>query len=156
MTAPLPHPGVRFPPPLLFVAGFAAGALLHRYRPLGLPEALAGRPALAWTLVALGLGLVLWAMATFQRAHTAIIPNRPASEVVARGPYRFSRNPMYVGMSVAYAGLALWLGSLWPLLLLPVVLGVLYRTVIRREERYLTAAFGAPYAAYTRRVRRWL
>lgn len=162
MTTDTPprHPGVRFPPPALFVAGFVLAWLLET-RVRRVPLAGDGAPPppvvlVGWLLVALGFGVMLWAMATFARARTAILPHRPASRLVTAGPFGLSRNPMYVGMSLVYAGLALRLNWGWPLVVLPVVWVALYRFVIRREERYLGHAFGAEYAAYQRRVRRWL
>jgi protein-S-isoprenylcysteine O-methyltransferase Ste14 len=151
-------PGVRFPPPFLFVVGYVAGLGLHEVAPLALVP---GGPTafsvgLAWALVGLGAALIGWAMVTFAAARTAIIPNRPASQIVEAGPYRFSRNPMYVGLGLVYAGLALWLDRLWPLLLLPGVYAALWLLVVRREEAYLTSAFGETYEAYRRRIRRWL
>lgn len=112
-------------------------------------------------LIALGLcvfGIALggWGLLTFFRARTAIIPDRPASRLVVTGPYRFSRNPMYVALTVLYIGLSALTDSWWPLVFLPVVLTALWFLVIRREERYLAAAFSEEYAAYCRRVRRWL
>jgi protein-S-isoprenylcysteine O-methyltransferase Ste14 len=95
-------------------------------------------------------------MLTFRRARTAILPTRPASQLVDGGPYRFTRNPMYTGLTTAYVGAAALLDSVWPLLLLPLVLAALVRLVVRREEAYLRGAFGAEYAAYQARVRRWL
>lgn len=151
-------PGVPFPPPFLFVFGFVAGLVLQRVWPL--PLSSGGRPLpvllLAWTLFGLGSGLGGWALVMFWRARTAIIPNRPASSLVFAGPYRFSRNPMYAGLTGMYLGLALWLNALWPLVLLPLVLLLLWKAVIRKEERYLAKAFGDSYADYCRRVRRWL
>jgi protein-S-isoprenylcysteine O-methyltransferase Ste14 len=76
--------------------------------------------------------------------------------LVTSGPYRFSRNPMYVGLSALYLGLALLFNVAWPLALFPVVVMALFRLVIRREERYLAEAFGETYALYAQRVRRWL
>jgi protein-S-isoprenylcysteine O-methyltransferase Ste14 len=157
-AAPLAHPGVRFPPPFLFAGGLVAGLLLHRAVPLAL---IPGGPTplsvgLGWLLVAFGLLLGAWAMFTFLGARTAILPHRPATGLVQTGPYRFSRNPMYVALGLVYAGLALWLNRLWPVLLLPVVYVLLYRLVVRREERYLEGAFGEAYAGYRRHVRRWL
>jgi protein-S-isoprenylcysteine O-methyltransferase Ste14 len=153
-------PNVRYPPPFLFVLGIVAGWLLCRVFPLPLtgPAArLAGALALVgWLLVALGAGLSVWALATFGGARTAISPNRPASNLVTRGPYRLSRNPMYLGLSLLYLGVTLLVNSLWILLLLPVVIAILHLTVIRREERYLGATFGTAYDEYRRRVRRWL
>ena len=155
----LRHPGVRFPPPFLYAAGFLAGLALERWAvrlPLAGP---ALRPAFVvagWLGIILGLALAGWGLATFFRARTAIVPIRPASRMVASGPYRFSRNPMYTGLAVLYTGLALLLNVIWPLLLLPAVLAAVYLLVIRREERYLMAAFGNEYAEYCRNVRRWL
>jgi protein-S-isoprenylcysteine O-methyltransferase Ste14 len=152
-----PHPGVRFPPPFLFAGGWLAGWLLDRAYPRPL---LAGAPAalemVALALCVAGLALSGWGMLTFARARTALIPNRPARRLVAGGPYRFTRNPMYVGMTALYLGLTLLARSWWPLLFLPVVLALLVRLVIRREERYLASAFGEEYEDYRRRVRRWL
>jgi protein-S-isoprenylcysteine O-methyltransferase Ste14 len=149
---------VRFPPPFLFALGFAAGLGLHRAVPLPLlpdgPTALT--VWLGWALVALGLVVLFWALFTFRAARTSVLPHRPARVVVEAGPYRFSRNPMYVGLGLLYLGLALWLDRLWPVLLLPLVYGLLWALVVRREERYLEAAFGEGYAAYRRRVRRWV
>ena len=71
-------------------------------------------------------------------------------------PYRFTRNPMYTGLTVAYLGGAALLDSGWPIIVLPIVLFVLVRTVVSREETYLNHAFGADHGAYTARVRRWL
>lgn len=154
---PPADPGVRFPPPLLFVAGFLAGWLLHRVYALPvLPASSASREPLGLVLVLAGLAIILWAFVTFLRARTAIIPNRPAARLVTSGPYRFSRNPMYTGLSLAYLGLTLVVNSAWPLLLLPLVVVALIALVIQREETYLLGAFGEEYAAYSRRVRRWL
>ena len=150
--------GVRFPPPLLFGGGFLAGWLLHRARPFHLfSAALAGiRPGLGWSILVAGLALSFSGIATFLRAGTAVIPHHPASRLVTDGPYRFTRNPMYLGLTLAYLGGVVLVDSVWPLLLLPFVLFALTVAVIRREERYLAAAFGDAYAAYRRRVRRWL
>ncbi len=152
------NPGVKFPPPFLFVAGLALGYLLHRQWPVGWIPASWGllRFALGWTLIALGLGLGAWGFITFLRAHTAILPHHPASRLVYAGPYRFTRNPMYTGLTGVYVGLAILTDDLWILLLLPAVLFSLYQLVIRREEHYLAAEFGTAYDDYRRRVRRWL
>ncbi len=152
------NPGVRFPPPTLFVVGFLIGIALHRWV-LALTLGGISRTGLlvaGWALIVVGALLMLWAMLTFVRARTAILPSRAARTIVATGPFRFSRNPMYVGFSAIYVGLSLLMSMAWPLLLLPMVLLSLYALVIRREERYLGQAFGAEYAAYRARVRRWL
>ena len=151
-------PGVQFPPPLLFVLGFGAGWLVHREWPAALVPTDAGVPLdpIGSALFFTGLALMAWGMATFHRAKTAVYPNQPASALVGGGPYRFTRNPMYVGMTIAYLGGVATANSVWPLVALPLVLAGIYAFVIRREERYLEAEFGDAYRDYCRRVRRWL
>lgn len=151
-------PAVRYPPPLLFLLGIVAGWLLDRAHPLPLVGA-AARPAgtlAGWLLLALGCGLAVWAVATFRGAGTTIIPHRRASALVTHGPYRLSRNPMYLALSLVYLGAVLLMNSVWMLLILPLLIAVLYLTVIRREERYLGATFGSAYGEYLSQVRRWL
>jgi protein-S-isoprenylcysteine O-methyltransferase Ste14 len=159
MSNPSPAgPDVRYPPPLLFVAGIAAGWLLARAFPLPL-VGLTARSAAAlvgWLLVAIGTGLSIWGLATFRGAGTPIRPNRPASTLVTHGPFRLSRNPMYVGLCLVYLGVMLLMNSAWIVLFLPFVIATLYLTVIRHEERYLAVTFGIAYDEYRRRVRRWL
>lgn len=159
MTQPpaLQSPGVRFPPPLLFVGGLGAGWLLDRFV-RALPVAHDGRAldAAGTVSVVLGVGVAAWGMITFRRAHTAIIPLHPATRIVDTGPYRFTRNPMYTGLTLVYLGVSLYMNSVWPLLALPIVLALLVRLVVRREEAYLRSAFPDEYVAYQARVRRWL
>ncbi len=152
------NPGVRFPPPLLFAAGFLIGWLIHRRWPMPLLPAEWSRTAepIGVASIAVALGIVIWAFATFLRHRTAIYPNQPAARIVRDGPYRWTRNPMYLSMTLMYIGLVLLVNALLPLLLLPAVLVLLVMLVIRREERYLRSAFSDEYAAYCRDVRRWL
>ena len=156
--APLSSPGVRFPPPLLFAGGVLLGWLIDR-RWYALPLASAHPAPLALLggiLVGLGIVLAVWGTATFRSAKTAILPFHPASQLVTGGPYRFTRNPMYSGMTLVHVGVSALLNSAWPLILLPVVLLVVRLRVIAREESYLEGAFGAEYDAFRSRVRRWL
>ena len=95
-------------------------------------------------------------MATLRGAGTPIRPNQAASILVTHGPYRRSRNPMYLGLSVVYLGVTLLVNSVWTVLFVPVVIAVLFRAVIRHEERHLSATFGIAYHEYRHRVRRWL
>lgn len=150
-------PGVRFPPPTLFVAGFLVALALERWVvSLRFSAGVSVLPLTAWILIALGMALLAWAMLTFRGARTAIMPFNPARTIVTGGPYRFSRNPMYVALTLVYLGLSLLVGTVWPIVLLPIVLWSLYVLVIRREERYLGSAFAEAYGAYRRRVRRWV
>jgi protein-S-isoprenylcysteine O-methyltransferase Ste14 len=149
------HSGVAIPPPLLYAVPLAVGLLLHRAHPIVLMPRGAALP-LGALLVALGLGLVGFAMASFLRARTSPIPIKPTTAIVETGLYRFTRNPMYVGLAALYLGITLWVDSLWPILFLPAVLFMIQRFVIAREERYLEAKFGDQYRGYKARVRRWL
>ena len=150
--------GVRFPPPFLYAIAFAIGAALHRVVPGDtLPARWRGVvEPVALALVAVGLAVAFTAIGMFLRARTHIIPHLPATSLVVRGPYRLTRNPMYLSLAVAYAGMSLLINQLWPLALLPLALLVLHRAVIVREERYLAARFGDAYAEYRRRVPRWI
>ena len=151
------HAGIPYPPPLLYVAGIVAGKLVDRAVPLPIT----GHPSAVRTSLALvfGLGwLALFAPAWsgFLRKRTSIIPNRPAAALVTSGIYRLSRNPMYLSLVLLYVAVTLVLDSWWPIVLLPLVILAVDRFVIRREERYLAAAFPNDYPAYCRRVRRWV
>jgi protein-S-isoprenylcysteine O-methyltransferase Ste14 len=153
-------PNVRFPPPTLFVAGFLLGMLLDAS--LGPISWLGAGVWPLWVqvvgaiLAALGFVLSAWGAITFRRADTPVIPKHDATRLVTHGPYRFTRNPMYVGLTLGYIGIALVMGVTWPLILLPMVLWALYDLVIRKEERYLADAFGEDYRTYRARVRRWI
>ncbi len=154
----LSDPGVFVPPPLFFVAGIGAGWLLDKYIvALPIPRIITGFAAvLGVGLLTIGLFLMAWGVVTFRRAGTAIIPHHSASQLVVTGSYRFTRNPMYTGLAIAYIGVSALLSTAWPLLLLPVVLFIVFRYVIQREERYLGDVFGTDYADWCVRVRRWL
>lgn len=106
-------------------------------------------------LAVMGVAMVITGMLTFRRARTAVYPNRPASVIVDYGIYAYTRNPMYVGLTTLYAGMALITPSLWAWPLLPLVLTLLVTQVIQREERHLTERFPVEYAAYCARVGRW-
>jgi len=155
--APLANPGVHFPPPILYILGFGGGLLLeNQVRSLRFPVDEMVVEIFGAAVFLAGMYILIWGIATFRRALTAIFPNQPASELVKDGPYRFTRNPMYTGLSIAYVGGAFLVDSAWPLIILPVVLGLMYLLVIRREEAYLKDAFGQEYMTYRRTVRRWL
>jgi protein-S-isoprenylcysteine O-methyltransferase Ste14 len=158
-SSALRHPGVPFPPPFLFVAGFLAGLGLERWVwriPVAADDWRAVCVVTGWFGVSVGLFLVGWGLLVFFQARTGIIPIHPARCLVTSGPYRFSRNPMYVGLCALYLGLALLLNVTWPVVLFPLVVIALFHLVIRREERYLADAFDDAYALYAQRVRRWL
>jgi len=115
-----------------------------------------GVRATGWFLVAV-FGLWNgWALQSMARHRTALLPGGATTTVIQTGPYRFSRNPLYVGLIVPDIGLALLSGSLWALVLVPLGVIALVWGAILPEERYLSAKFGTEYAEYCRRVRRWL
>lgn len=103
-----------------------------------------------------GLALALSAIVRFASRGTNVSPNKPVTALVFDGPYRFTRNPMYVGLTLIYIGITLWTTSLGALIVLVPVLLIIRFAVIAREERYLTNKFGDAYVAFTRRVRRWI
>jgi protein-S-isoprenylcysteine O-methyltransferase Ste14 len=153
MADKVDSPGVQFPPPFLFVAGILAGWLLNKW--IALP-ALPLPPIVGWSLICAGVLLALSAVSRFFRARTHLIPNRPATALVVAGPYRFTRNPMYVSLTAVYLGVCVLMQSLWVLVLLPLVLVTIYRKVIAPEESYMERRFGDEYLLYKKRVRRWL
>jgi protein-S-isoprenylcysteine O-methyltransferase Ste14 len=147
-------PGVIAPPPLIYLAGLAVGFGLEALLPSASVPV-----ALQWAgcaLIVAGVFLAGSFVAAFRRAHTNVDPGKPTTTIVTSGPYRLTRNPGYLGMALAYTGIALLSGALWPLLSLIPVLLIIDRAVIAREERYLEAKFGSEYVAYKARVRRWL
>jgi protein-S-isoprenylcysteine O-methyltransferase Ste14 len=152
---PPKSPGIHFPPPFLYVALFLLGLLMDNLVPL---PALPRTPSrvLAALLLVPGLGLILWSLWLFLRARTSPLPMRPATAFVRSGPYRWTRNPMYLGMLLLYLGVALLFDVTWALLLAPAVVFLIGRLVIRREERYLEAKFGDDYRRYMGQVRRWI
>lgn len=148
---------VHFPPPLIYLAGLAVGVAVGRllHLPgLGLTREL--RNVVGGLILVAGLFLDFSAAGLFLRRRTAIIPFKSASCLVTSGIYRWTRNPMYLGMAVNYAGIAVILNSLCALVVLPVVLAIIQTQVIAREEAYLERAFGNDYVAYKGHVRRWL
>lgn len=146
--------GVRVPPPLIYLAGYLVGVAVERVVPTPNPPRLIRRLA---ATVGMGLAGALAGTAArgFIREDTALEPWRPATSLVTTGPYRFTRNPMYLGMATMYAGAGLARGHLWSLALLPAVVAVIDRAVIAREEPYLERTFGDVYTRYRGKVRRW-
>lgn len=154
-TSPPHGPGVPFPPPFLYAALFLLGLLLDRFWPWNLlPRGLSR--TLAAVLLVPGLGMVLSSLWLFLRAKTSPLPMRPATALVRTGFYRWTRNPMYLGMLLVYAGAALLFDVFWAMLLAPALPWLVTRLVIRREERYLEARFGNDYRAYMAEVGRWI
>lgn len=145
---------VRLIPPLLYAGPLLATSILDRAVPWRMPAS--SWRATGWALVAAGFGTASAGAAAFRRHETTIVPHHAVSTMVTSGPYRVTRNPMYVGLTTAYLGASLVIGSWWPSVALPAIVAVVDRLVIAREEAYLRTRFGAAYDDFFRRTRRWL
>lgn len=147
--------GVVAPPPLLYGAALFAAYFLNRFIPLpGLPAGI--RWGAASLLVFGGMLCAVGAFAAMRRAHTPVDPYRATQHLVTDGPFRYTRNPLYLSLSTFYLAGGLAVNATWAWVLFPFLIGLMTWGVIRREERYLTRKFGAEYNAYRARVRRWL
>ncbi len=147
--------GIGVPPPLLFRGTLAVGLLISRIAPRPfLPRRVAR--AVGAVLFGLGMGVGTSAFLTMRRAGTDVRPQRPTTALVAEGPFRYTRNPIYQSFALNYAGIATFANALWALLLLPGVLVAIDRGMIAREERYLERKFGDDYRRYKAQVRRWI
>jgi protein-S-isoprenylcysteine O-methyltransferase Ste14 len=143
-------------PPLALAAAALVGLALDWLMPLRFVPAAAPAAWLGGIVFVLALALFAWAIVTMTRAGTNVPTNRPSTTIVAAGPYRLTRNPIYLAMVLALIGVAVGFNSLWVLLTLAVFVVVIRYGVIAREEVYLEGKFGAPYRDYRARVRRWL
>jgi protein-S-isoprenylcysteine O-methyltransferase Ste14 len=147
--------GVVAPPPLIFAVPLVFSLFLNRrtklpFLPAGLTR------LLGWPLLIGGLLFGGWFVTTFRRADTPVDPYKPVSNLVTDGPYRYTRNPGYLGFAAVYAGVSCLKNSLPSITLLPAVIAVMNRGVIEREERYLEEKFGEEYLRYKHSVRRWV
>ncbi len=147
--------GIVAPPPLIYLAALVSGLLLNRRLPTTfLPRKIAR--SLGWPLLGGGVLLLGWFEWTLRHAGTPASPYKPVSHIVTGGPFRYTRNPGYLSMTMIYTGIASLANALWAILLLPVALLVIQRGVIEREERYLERKFGDEYLSYKAHVRRWI
>lgn len=141
-------------PPLLYLGALLLALLLQWLLPLPFLGSGAAPVGIGITLVAIGLFVA--SVRTFGAAGTPVPGNRPTTTIVSRGPYRWSRNPIYLAFSLLLLGLSLWLDVAWLLVTLAIAAGLMNFVVIPREERYLASRFPADYAPYRASVRRWL
>lgn len=142
-------------PPLIYLGWLAAGLIAHAFDPRALFASRAG----TWVggvLVIAAIAIALWARNAFARAGTPVRPTEPTTAIVRSGPYRFTRNPMYLALTLLYAGIVLIVNGVWPALMTAPLLWTMHWGVIAREERYLDRKFGETYRDYRRRVRRWV
>jgi protein-S-isoprenylcysteine O-methyltransferase Ste14 len=149
------RPGVPIAPPLLFVIPIVASLALEWLLPTSfIHGSLRWVPGVLLTIA--GIALSVGGFLTQKRAGTDPFPYHPSMRIVAHGPYRFSRNPIYFGFALLTLGLAILVDSAWMLLALPIGLVLIDRFVITREERYLERKFGEEYLNYKRGVRHWI
>jgi protein-S-isoprenylcysteine O-methyltransferase Ste14 len=149
------NPGIKVPPPLIYLVPLLLGLMLDRRRRLPfLPRGVAR--GLGLSLLGGGAVFNAWFLLTIRKTDVPIRTDKPVPRLTTEGPFHYSRNPSYLALAIIYAGIASLRNSLWAMLLLAPALWVMQREVIGREERYLERAFGEEYLAYKARVRRWV
>jgi protein-S-isoprenylcysteine O-methyltransferase Ste14 len=142
-------------PPFVYLGSIGLGLLIHFLWPVQLLPASVNLP-IGVMLVLLAAALFFSAVRTFRKAGTPVPGNLPTTIIVRTGPFRFSRNPIYLAFTLFQVGLAAWLNGLGLLVTLLPALALMMLVVIPREERYLEARFPSEYLPYKREVRRWL
>lgn len=152
-------PNIRIPPPTFFALPILTGFLVQHFVPVRIVSGI--DPAHTLRLVGIAeiviaLLLIVWAGMTLLRHGATPHPMHRAGALVQEGPYKLTRNPMYLGMTVMYVGIVFVANAVWPLVFLPEALALAYLFAIRAEEEYLAREFGEAYSAYRSRVRRWL
>lgn len=153
---PFDHgPGIMIPPPLIYIIGFLFAYAMNKFYQipmLGPPLSI----ILALLAVTPSAFLGLWSLLEFWRARTNILPHKPSSSLVIVGPYRVTRNPMYVSLALLYVSVGFLLSIAWAFVVLPAVIFIVNIYVIRREESYLESKFSEQYRDYKKQVSRWL
>jgi protein-S-isoprenylcysteine O-methyltransferase Ste14 len=142
-------------PPLLI--SLVSGTMIQFATPLPfLPGRLAGPIPIGLPLVVVAIGLFSYSVLKFRAAGTPVPARKPTTVIVRTGPYRFSRNPIYLAFSLLQLGIAIWVNSVWLLATLVGAVALIHYVVMPREEQYLERKFGAQYLDYKTSVRRWL
>ena len=149
-------PRILILPPVLVGGTMVIGVLVHYWVWTVTPFPVLAARVVGFGLFVLAGCLAHWAQRSMRRAGTNIFPTQPALALVTDGPFRLTRNPLYIAAIGVYLGVSLWVDALVPLLLLLPMVVVLHRGIVIPEERYLEAKFGAAYSTYQGRVRRWL
>ena len=150
-------PGVYFPPPLLYVLTFIAAILLQKK--IFIDNSLFHLQITKMAgilLLVISLFFLVTSLLKFFKSKNTLILVRPASSLQTTGVYNISRNPMYVGLAIVYAGVTCLIGNWWNVILFPFLLAIIQQYIIKKEEKYLVRAFGEIYYDYKKRVRRWL
>jgi protein-S-isoprenylcysteine O-methyltransferase Ste14 len=148
-------PNVKIIPPLVYLAGLIIGFAANIWMAIKVVP-----NSIAWIfggiLIICGAALPGSALFKFKQVGTTVRPDRAARTLVTAGPYKLTRNPMYLGLAIVYLGIAIAGQSVWALILLPVVLAIIQRWAIEPEEAFLERRFGAQYISYKEKVRRWI
>ncbi|MEM8949434.1 MAG: isoprenylcysteine carboxylmethyltransferase family protein [Pseudomonadota bacterium] len=142
-------------PPLYFALALLSMYLLHRWLPI-IDVIDPPLSWLGWLLIAGGIGLAVWAERLFSRVGTGVRPFTPSTSLVATGPYRFTRNPMYLGMMLVPLGGFLLAGSIGSFLVIPVFFWWIHQRFVLPEETHMTEHFGDAYEDFKQKTRRWL
>jgi len=149
-------PGVKLPPPFLYLTSFLVGIVLQHALPIPAPLPLPLGRFLGWLLAVVSLVVAALGVRSLRAAGTTIRTDKPASMLVTVGIFGRTRNPLYLSLLLLYAGISVFLNLWWPVVLLPLLVLTMNRFVIAKEEAYLVGEFGAAYREYTQRVRRWM
>jgi protein-S-isoprenylcysteine O-methyltransferase Ste14 len=154
VTTTTDNPGVIARPPVLYGGAFLVVLALRWFWPMPI----AGPAVIPWLglpMLAVGIGVAVWGRRALQAGATNVDPMLPTTAIVTSGPFRFSRNPLYLALTLIYFGLTLLFKTWWGLALLVPLLIVMHRGVVMREERYLMHKFGETYRQYRSKVRRY-
>ncbi len=149
------HVQLPLQPPLIFLGYLVSALILEWVVPLAAPWEVWPRLAGALVLIG-GFALGVSALSEMRKAHTTPDPHEPSTALVTSGPYRYSRNPIYLGFLLIFLGFTLLAGTLWGLLLSPFLVGTITRSIIHAEESYLERKFKNEYQQYYARVRQWI
>jgi protein-S-isoprenylcysteine O-methyltransferase Ste14 len=147
-------PNIRVHPPIIYAISILSGIGLNKLWPLPLPFGLHDR-VYGGIIIVIATLVAAWALLHFHRNDTDVRPDKPDNALITSGPYRFTRNPLYMVLTLAQITAAIWLDNLWILLLVVASVIVITRYAITREELYLEQLFGQEYLRYKQRVRRW-
>jgi len=144
------------PPPVLYLGALLVGVIIQLASPLPVFDAPQVYYGLGALLFVVGGALARWSFVTLRRIGTTGNPSEPSSALAVHGPFRLSRNPIYLAMTAMYLGVSLLADTWWPLFLLVPLMLIMHWGVVLREERYLATQFGQSYLEFKAKVRRWL
>ena len=149
------HANVIAPPPVIYLVFVLLGLIMHYIWPLPIIAA-AKIFWIAIIIITMGVVIAILARREFERSGTSVRPDRPTTTIIRTGPYRYSRNPLYLSLTLIQTGIGVWVNSLWVLLMIIPAVLTMRHGVIVREEKYLARKFGKEYMDYKASVRRWL